>query len=189
MSANPFDRNDTHWKVLSDEIAFDAPPFLRVNRQHIKTPEGLSVDDFYQVDLPSFAIAIPILEDGGILTQWQYKHGARQYSLTFPAGHINAGETPEDAMRRELLEETGYVAGEAVHLGACAVNANQGCGLAHMMVLKDCRKQQEPDHNDIEAWDLRIMDAASIDEAAAQGGLAILSQFAVWYAARARKIV
>ena len=187
MPAAPFDRPDTHWKVLKGETAFDASPVLRVDRQHIETPEGLSVDDFYRIVLPDFAVAIPVLEDGRILTQWQYKHGAGRYSLTFPAGHLDAGETPEQAMRRELLEETGYAAGEAVFLGACAVNANQGCGVAHMMVLKDCRKEQAPDHHDLEAWDLKIMDAAAIDEAAAQGAFAILSQFAVWHAARSQK--
>ena len=119
-------------------MVFAAPPFLDVRRQRVRTTSGRVVDDYYQVTFPDFAICCAVTTDQRIVTLWQYKHGARASGLTFPAGIIEPGEPAEDAMRRELLEETGYAAGAAHFLGRYVCNSNQGAGWAHLFVLEDC---------------------------------------------------
>lgn len=42
------------------------------------------------------------------LTITQYRHPVKTWSLEFPTGHVNDGETLEHAVEREILEETGY---------------------------------------------------------------------------------
>ena len=55
------------------------------------------------------AVAIlPILDDGRIIIERQYRHPLERYLYEIPAGHIDEGETPMQAARRELEEETGY---------------------------------------------------------------------------------
>ncbi len=51
---------------------------------------------------------VPIADDGSIILEMQYRYVVGKYLYEIPAGHIDKGESPEHAARRELEEETGY---------------------------------------------------------------------------------
>jgi ADP-ribose pyrophosphatase len=172
------------WEVLRRERVYDGTPFVTVERQTVRLPDGRIVEDYHQVTLPDFAIAVPVLTDGRIITLWQYKHGARCVSLTFPAGHVEPGEDPEYAIRRELMEETGYRASRAMCLGSYVTNGNQRCNVMHLFVLTGCEQAAMPQHDDLEAWDLRLMTGAEIEKALQNGRLAMLPQLTAWLAYR-----
>jgi ADP-ribose pyrophosphatase len=55
--------------------------------------------------------------DGMIPIVRQYRPCVEEYTWEFPAGTIDDGETAEEAIRRELLEETGDTATDLVYLG------------------------------------------------------------------------
>lgn len=65
-------------------------------------------DDYYVLEYPDWANAIAVTRENKILFVRQYRHGADLVSLEIPAGVIEQGENPEIAVKRELLEETGY---------------------------------------------------------------------------------
>lgn len=48
--------------------------------------------------------------EGELVLVWQYRFGSDELSLEVPGGVIDPGESPEEAARRELQEETGFVA-------------------------------------------------------------------------------
>lgn len=60
---------------------------------------------------------VPISEDGKFLMVKEYRVGAAELQWNWPAGGIEMGESVEDCVRRELLEETGYEAGDLHYLG------------------------------------------------------------------------
>jgi ADP-ribose pyrophosphatase len=172
------------WTVEAEEVVFTAQPFLDVRRQRVRTTSGQVVDDYYQVTFPDFAICCAITTDRRVITLWQYKHGARASGLTFPAGIIEPGEPPEVAVRRELLEETGYAAGAAHSLGRYVCNNNQGAGWAHLFVLEDCAPVAAAASGDLETMALRLMAPADVDAAFRAGQVKGLAHLAVWMAAR-----
>jgi ADP-ribose pyrophosphatase len=54
------------------------------------------------------AVMLPVDSKGRMLLVRQYRLPARRYLWEFPAGRMDPGETPLQAARRELAEETGY---------------------------------------------------------------------------------
>ncbi len=59
---------------------------------------------------------VPVTSDGDLVMVWQYRHAAARELLEIPAGRIDPGESPEEAARRELGEETGYEALELTRI-------------------------------------------------------------------------
>ena len=59
------------------------------------------------VDHPGAVAALVVLGGKAILVE-QYRPALRRRTLEIPAGTLKRGEKPEEALRRELVEETGY---------------------------------------------------------------------------------
>jgi ADP-ribose pyrophosphatase len=66
---------------------------------------------------PGSVAVVPVLADGRILMEHQYRHPVGVEILEIPAGTLETGEDPADCARRELEEETGHAAAEIVALG------------------------------------------------------------------------
>ena len=169
-----------NWAVEKSRTLLSAPPFLDVRAERVALPDGRVVEDFYQVDITPFVCLFAEDEDGEIIVINQYKHGAKAVSLTFPGGHIDAGEAPLDAARRELREETGCEAAKWFSLGDYVINANQGCGRAHLFLAKGCRKVCAPNSGDLEEMEVLTMPRADILAAASRGDILLLNQIALF---------
>ncbi len=104
----------------------------------------------------------------------QYKHGPRRVCLTFPGGHLAAGEDPAEAVARELLEETGYRLGRLTPLGSFVANANQTCNTAHLFRADGCWHEREPDAGDLEEMELVLMTPEELLAAEALSEMATL---------------
>jgi ADP-ribose pyrophosphatase len=172
------------WKTLGSEIVFDAAPFVRVSKQRVALPDGGVIEDFYQVHLRPFSLTVPITEDGRVLILRAYKHGPGRVCLTFPGGFIDPGETPENAARRELLEEAGYAGTEIVPLGSFTDNGNQKGCTGHYFLVRGCRGVQPPSAGDHEEMALELHDPAALDGFLRDGTLAITHDAAAWAFAR-----
>ncbi len=66
-------------------------------------------------------------------------------AVSFPAGYIEKGETPEEAARRELLEETGYQGKEFIHLDSFYQDYGISGAYNHSFLTLDPIKVQEQD--------------------------------------------
>ncbi len=90
--------------------------FLQVRRDRVTLPDRTQATREYVVHPGAVAI-VPLLDDGRILLERQYRYPLQQVLLEVPAGKVDAGETPAAAAVRELREETGYEAREWAFAG------------------------------------------------------------------------
>ena len=66
---------------------------------------------------PGSTVIVPLFEDKSLGLIKQYRHAVSAYIYEAPAGTMEPGEDPLKCAHRELEEETGYIAGEMIHLG------------------------------------------------------------------------
>ncbi|HEY3044890.1 MAG TPA: NUDIX hydrolase [Vicinamibacterales bacterium] len=79
-----------------------------------------SGDPYYMLDVPDYVGVVARTRDGRIMLVRQHRPAIGRDVIELPSGHVNPGEVPEQAARRELLEETGMVAHDVELLGVLA---------------------------------------------------------------------
>ena len=95
------------WQKLSTRyLVKEKWATLRVDTVKLQT--GVIKDDYYVLEYPNWVNAIALTRENKVILVRQYRHAADIVSLEVPGGVIDGDEAPEDAVKRELLEETGY---------------------------------------------------------------------------------
>jgi ADP-ribose pyrophosphatase len=110
--------NDSHLveRCLRSESVYDGH-FLKARKDLVQLPNGQQSSREYIVH-PGAVVIIPLLDDGRVVLERQYRYPVGQVMTEFPAGKLDPGEDPMVCARRELLEETGYTAGQWAYAGA-----------------------------------------------------------------------
>lgn len=90
--------------------------FLDVRCDQIRLPDGGSAQREYIVH-PGAVMVVPLLDDGRLVVERQWRYPLARVMLEFPAGKLEPGEPPLQCAMRELTEETGYRAAEWARAG------------------------------------------------------------------------
>jgi ADP-ribose pyrophosphatase len=89
---------------------------LKVHRDTVRLPDGSEGTREY-IRHPGAVAIVPLLDGGRVLLERQYRYPNRREFIEIPAGKLEPGEPHLETAKRELLEETGYVAAEWSRLG------------------------------------------------------------------------
>ena len=130
------------WKTLRTEMVLDLR-WYKVRREEVQLPDGRILDDYYVSVRPEVALVFPVTAAGEVIMVRQYKHGAREILLELPGGVCDANEPPEEAARRELLEETGYAADRLTPLATLHDDPTKNTNRFHLFLAEGVHPVRE----------------------------------------------
>ena len=108
------DRHLIESEIDSEKVFHGA--LLDVRKDRVRLPNGKESVREYIVH-PGAVVILAFLDNGNLLFERQFRYPLRRVFLELPAGKIDHGEAIIDTARRELLEETGYIASDWEYLG------------------------------------------------------------------------
>ena len=132
---------------------------LTVKRDLVRLPNGNTSHREYVIH-PGAVVIVPILPNGNIVLEKQFRYALRQVFIELPAGKIDLNEEVLHTGQRELLEETGYTANQWVRLGQqhpCIGYSNE---VIHIYLASDliAGSHQRDDDETLEVFDLSFAD-------------------------------
>lgn len=114
-----------------------------------------------KIDHPEATAILPFISDREILMVRQYRYALGRETLEIPAGKVDPGEGPEECVRRELQEETGYDAGRISWIYTYAPALGYSNELIHIYSGYDLRRVREQ----IDEREISSLERVTIDRA------------------------
>lgn len=153
---------------VSSEVVYRGH-FLEVRKDQVALPDGSRAGREYIVH-PGAVVILPMLDDGRLVLERQYRYPLQQVLLEFPAGKLDPGESGQSAAIRELAEETGYRAREWARAGILHNAAAYSDEFIEIWFARGLTQgERHLDHGEL--IDLCLMSEAELDALAAAGAL------------------
>ncbi|WP_414587680.1 NUDIX hydrolase [Scytonema sp. PCC 10023] len=110
------------WQVIGSKTTYE-DAWLKVQSDCCLTKSGKVIEPYHVLQYPTWVNVVALTSDTEILLVRQYRHGVARILTELPSGAVESSdENPEAAIRRELMEETGFTGGEFFQIGCTYAN-------------------------------------------------------------------
>lgn len=154
---------DKKWKILKSEYLIKRP-WLTARRDYVQLPDGRENPEYYVLEYPDWVNVIAITADGQFVMERQYRHALGRTNYELPCGVMEDGEEPLEAIKRELLEETGYGGGEWQHLMDLSANSSTTNNMTHCFLATGVEKISTPHLDATEDLEVHLLSREKVFE-------------------------
>src|SRR5690625_2215024 len=146
------------WAVLEDPPVYE-PPVANVHTRDFGSPDHLCKHPYYGLKAPPWLNVIALTDSSPVevVLVEQFRAGIGETTLEIPGGILDPGETALEAIRRELLEETGYEGKKWTSLGKISSNAAILSNFTYLFLAEGCVKTTEQHTDASEDISVRLM--------------------------------
>jgi len=161
---------DLEWRTLGSKTLIN-DRWLKLRAETCLTPHGRLIEPYYVLDYPPWVNVIALTPGNEAVLVSQHRHGLGRTVLGLPSGTVEEGESPLEAVKRELREETGYGGGEFVETGRLSANPANQTNLTHSFLARGVEPVAEPKADEAEEVLVSLMAVDRLLDLARKGGL------------------
>jgi ADP-ribose pyrophosphatase len=132
---------------LAESIVFSCK-WLIVKKEKIQTSNGFIIEDYFTIKSKDSVNVFALTLDKNVVVNRISRLCSGMDSLELPCGLVEDGEEPEMAIKRELLEETGYLPEDIIFTGVVFSNPANNYSKNFCFFAINCVKNREPEVND-----------------------------------------
>lgn len=169
------------WSRLDSQVLADYRIF-QLRRDTSRSPRTGLEHDFFVLDTGDWVNVVPVTPDDQVVLIRQFRHGIREVTLEIPGGMVDDedGEAKKSA-ERELLEETGYVAEEMIHIGSVTPNPAILSNRCHTFLAQNARPAGPPQLDGSEDIRIELVDLKKIPGIIVSGQISHALVIAAFY--------
>lgn len=130
------------WRKLASKSIVD-DRWINLRADTCELPNGQVIARYYVLEEPEWVHVFAQDADGKILVVRQYRYAANVVCTELPAGVVNSWESVLKAAKRELLEETGYVASSWTLAGKYYANPARQTNSIHLFIARGLQRQAD----------------------------------------------
>ena|SRR5215217_4280937 len=153
------------WKTLETKHVYAG---IRIDRCEL--PNGHILDCqllAYADEIMIFALT----KQQEVVLIRQYRHGVQQVILELPGGSVDEGESPLEAAKRELMEETGYSSDVFIEVGCASPNPAVYTSKIYSFLATDVEKIADQSPDDAENVEITLIPFEAVISMAKRGDL------------------
>ena len=152
------------WKVVKSENILRLGPWLSVRQECVELPNGTQIPTWYVLEFPNWINVIAETKEGDLVMVDQYRHALGETHYELVAGVIDEGESPLEAAKRELSEETGFEGGEWELFMTLSPNPTNHNNLSYTFLARGVEKRREQHQEATEDIGVHVMRREQVKE-------------------------
>ncbi len=158
------------WTVLETKLLV-SERWLQLREDRVRLSNGHEIERFHVIHGPDWASVLCVTEASEVVLVRQYRHGIGRVSLELPAGVIEPDESPEQAARRELAEETGFEASDWTSIQRVPTEPARHTTHAHFFCARGARLTRNPAPEATEVLEVVLVPLADLARLATDGSI------------------
>ncbi|SHI13571.1 ADP-ribose pyrophosphatase [Butyrivibrio fibrisolvens DSM 3071] len=163
------------YKVIDSEITSIGR--FKIHMDHLE--RNGKVGPYSYVEMKAGVHVLPIIDGDKVCVLKQYRYPFKDWDLEFPGGAIDENDTPEESARRELYEETGYIADELISLGYIYPSPGYSDEVVHLFAAR-CHTKEDRNLEPLEVIEQKLFSLEEVELMMDRGDFKFAGAIIAW---------